>query len=386
MTTKDVAIDNYFVLDDALLRVTSLNTTKVNTSINPANLTAITVNASALLAAGFIALDNVYRCPFAHYISISLSRGDLEIGNNVRMPLPSFHRIQNIVKSLTGQSLVIDEEALRDAVLGADLASPVVTLTSRTSSGFVVGWAAVPNAVGYQVSIDGGATYGETQEALTYSKADATEGTEYELAVIAKVGEGSPYRDSYPGELTVLTLVPLSAPVLVVGDVSSTSFSVSWDAVTNADGYQVSVDDGVTYGDVQEGLVFTKSDALPSTAYTVKVKAFASVVSDYEVSPASTAEVITTLTPLSAPVLTIGTVTATSFGVSWLAIENATGYKVSIDGGVTFGDAQVGLTFDKADAVAATDYDVVVKAIAAAESIYEDSPNSSVAEITTLAE
>lgn len=297
MTTKDVAIDNYFVLDDALLRVTSLNTTKVNTSINPADLKAITVNASALLAAGFIALDNVYRCPFAHYISISLSRGDLEIGNNVRIPLPSFHRIQNIVKSLTGQPLVIDEEALRDAVLGADLASPVVTLTSRTSSGFVVGWAAVPNAIGYQVSIDGGVTYGATQEALTYSKADATEGTEYELAVIAKVGEGSSYRDSYPGELTVLTLVPLSAPVLVVGDVSSTSFSVSWDVVTNA-----------------------------------------------------------------------------------------TGYKISIDGGVTFGDAQVGLTFDKADAVAATDYDVVVKAIAAAESIYEDSPNSSVAEITTLAE
>ena len=79
MTTKDVAIDNYFVLDDALLRVTSLNTTKVNTSINPADLTAITVNASALLAAGFVASDNAYRCPFAHYISISLSRGDLEI-------------------------------------------------------------------------------------------------------------------------------------------------------------------------------------------------------------------------------------------------------------------------------------------------------------------
>lgn len=294
MTTKEVSIDNYLLKDDTLIKVTSTSGTKVNATINPSDLSGIVVNEAALLAAGFENVSGKFYCPFAHYISVYLSRGDMEIGGNVRIPLPPLHQIQNIIKALTSQSLIIDEEALRDAVLGSDLASPIVTLTSRSSTGFILGWAAVPNAAGYQVSIDDGVTFGETQEALTFSKADAVASTEYKIQVVAKVAEGSIYRDSYPGEITVTTLTPLAAPVVTAGTVAATSFDVSWPAVENAAGYQVSIDNGVTFGETQVGLAFEKMDAIAETTYNVVVKAIADGESIYENSPASTAvEVIT---------------------------------------------------------------------------------------------
>ena len=100
----------------------------------------------------------------------------------------------NITKGMTEQDYTIDEEALKDAVLGVDLASPVVTLTTKTSTTFEVGWSAITNAVGYQVSIDNGTTYGDTQVGLTFSKEDATPSTEY-LVKVKAIGAGI-YEDS----------------------------------------------------------------------------------------------------------------------------------------------------------------------------------------------
>lgn len=384
MTTKDVVIDNYFVKDGALLKVTSTSGTKINANINPGDVTSIPTTAASLLAIGFVA-DGIgnYRCSFAHFISVPANLAHLAIGENVRLPLPPIHRLQNIVKFITEQSVTVDEEALKDAALGGDLAAPTVTLTSRTSTGFVVGWAAVANAAGYQVSIDDGVTYGETQVGRTFTKEDATATTTYPIKVIAVVGEGSIYRNSYPGSLSVVTLTPLAAPSLTLVSKTSTTFEVSWEAVAHASGYKVSIDNGTTYGETQAGVSFTKNDAVATTTYPIKVKAIGATI--YEDSPASEALSVVTQTPLAATVLTAGTITATTFALSWPAITNAVGYKVSIDNGVTYGETQVGLTYEKADATAETTYQIFVKAIAEAATIYEDSVPSALLEIETLA-
>ena len=51
------------------------------------------------------------------------------------------------------------------------------------------------------------------------------------------------------------------------------SLTFSWSAVENASGYQVSTDGGNTYGDPQEELSYTWTNLLPSTQYTIYVKA-----------------------------------------------------------------------------------------------------------------
>lgn len=288
-TTKGIEYGNYFIKDAALVKVTSVSSTKVNSTINPGDLTEITPTAAVLAAMGFI-IDaaGVYRCPFADYITIASDLKTLDINGHIEIPLPKLHRIMNITKGMTEQDYTIDEEALKDAVLGVDLASPVVILTTKTSTTFEVGWSAITNAVGYQVSIDDGVTYGETQTGLTFTKSDATASTEYKVKVIAIAATGSAYRDSYPSTLlSVTTLTPLDSPVPVQDSVTATTFAVSWPAITNASGYQVSIDNGVTYGDTQVGLTFSKEDATPSTEYLVKVKAIGAGI--YEDSPESTA-------------------------------------------------------------------------------------------------
>ena len=51
-------------------------------------------------------------------------------------------------------------------------------------------WTAVENALGYQVSEDGGTTYGSTQTALTYTLAGLSAGTTYSIKVKA-IGDGT---------------------------------------------------------------------------------------------------------------------------------------------------------------------------------------------------
>ncbi len=296
MTTKDIQLDNYFVKDGSLVKVTSLSGTKVNSNINPSDLNPIPCTSATVLAAGFVQdMSKTYRCTFADYITIPSELKSVNLNGYVKIPIFDFHVLQNIVKNLTRQSLTIDEEALRDAALGHDLDAPVVTLDSRSSTGFIIEWEAVDHASGYKVSIDDGVTYGELQEGTTFTKEDATATTEYDIKVVSIAGEGSIYRDSYPGALSVVTLTPLDAPVLVEDTITDTTFELSWDAITNAVGYKVSIDGGATYGDTQVGVTFTKNDATPATEYVIKVKAIAEVDTIYEDSPASTALEIETL-------------------------------------------------------------------------------------------
>lgn len=388
MTTSDIKLNDYFVKDGALVKVTSLSATKVNGNINPGDLTPIVISGPVLNACGITLVGGKYACPFAEFIFLPTSFAFVGIGDYIKLPSFNLHELQKLVKSITKQDLTISEESLKDAVFGHDLIAPVVSLDERTSTTFEVSWPAVSNASGYKVSIDGGTTYGEAQEGLTFEKSDATAATEYGIKVIAVASEGSAYRDSYPSELlTVLTLEPLSAPAnLASVTTADTKFVVDWDAVTNAVGYKVSTDDGVTYGDVQVGTEFTKEDAVAETVYMVKVIAVADTDSDYEDSVASAALEVKTIatTPLDAPVPVLDSKTSTAIEVSWPEVANATGYQVSIDGGTTYLDTQVGVTYAKSDCEPTTLYNIVVKSIATQGTGFSNSVASEVLAVTTL--
>ena len=70
-----------------------------------------------------------------------------------------------------------------------------ITCSAQTETSLTFSWSAVANATGYQVSTDGGSTYGATQTETTYTWSGLTAGTEYTLYVKA-IGNGSTYTDS----------------------------------------------------------------------------------------------------------------------------------------------------------------------------------------------
>ena len=75
------------------------------------------------------------------------------------------------------------------------LAAPSVKCTARTETSLTFSWAEVANATGYQVSTDGGSTYGDTQTETSYTWEGLTAGTTNTLYVKA-IGYGNNYADS----------------------------------------------------------------------------------------------------------------------------------------------------------------------------------------------
>lgn len=93
---------------------------------------------------------------------------------------------------------------------GGDTQAPVqlemgsVSCTGVNENTLTFTWTAVVNASGYKVSTDGGNTYGETINALTYTWEGLNASTSYTLYVKA-IGDGQTYTDSDPATGTGTT-------------------------------------------------------------------------------------------------------------------------------------------------------------------------------------
>ena len=81
----------------------------------------------------------------------------------------------------------------------------------------------------------------------------------------------------------------LDAPVVTCSNQTENSLTFSWDAVANASGYQVSTDEGSTYGSTQTETTYTWTGLTASTSYTLYVKAIGDGTNyiDSEVTSAS---------------------------------------------------------------------------------------------------
>lgn len=170
--------------------------------------------------------------------------------------------------------------------------------------------------------------------------------------------------------------VKLYAPVLshTAGD---TYCTVSWSAVENASGYAVSTD-GATWSESQTEADFEYTGLTPDTEYTVRVKA----VGDgdkYLDSDAAEVKFTTLeegeepqLPEQLAPPVPVSQANVYNAMISWEAVENASGYSVSTDGGETWSDTITGLYYNYGGLTPETEYSVWVKALGDG-SEYEDS-------------
>ena len=137
----------------------------------------------------------------------------------------------------------------------------------------------------------------------------------------------------------------LTKPVVTVSNTTTTQVSFSWNAVTNATGYLVSTD-GVNYTAPSSGATGTThivSNLIGGTDVSLTVIALGTTVD----CPNDTSAKVTGRTLClqlgTGPDVKIDTVTTTSVRISWLAVTNATGYKVSTDG-VNYTDPSSGST------------------------------------------
>mgnify|MGYP003290218856 CR=1 FL=1 len=84
--------------------------------------------------------------------------------------------------------------------------------------------------------------------------------------------------------------VPLTMTEIACVNTTANSLTFSWDAVTGAEGYKVSIDDGENYGDILTETSYTWVDLEPKTEYTLYVKAIGNGVNTLDSEAVSCTE------------------------------------------------------------------------------------------------
>lgn len=122
------------------------------------------------------------------------------IGGDYKDYIVSFNAVSSssTVKFTTGSTrCFIDNIRIAE---GSDPREPLtapknLSCTKQTANSLTFSWDAVANASGYQVSVDGGSTYGATQTETTYTWTGLTASTTKTLYVKA-IGDGTSYTNS----------------------------------------------------------------------------------------------------------------------------------------------------------------------------------------------
>ena len=141
--------------------------------------------------------------------------------------------------------------SINQAASPTQLVMSSITATPSQNQ-IVFSWEAVENAVEYQISIDGGSSYGITQTATSYTWTGLTSFTSYTIKVKA-IGDDIYYTDSDPGSLTAKTTLALPTSITWTKGTKT----VSWTDTNTGAGtygtdykYQYTIDNGVSFIDV----------------------------------------------------------------------------------------------------------------------------------------
>ena len=141
------------------------------------------------------------------------------------------------------KSSAIETSASADTTLAA----PQNITATATTANLSIKWDSVENADYYEVSITGMDTIKAASNSTSVPAADLKEDKEYTISVVAKANDPKKYPDSEAGTITY-RYVPkseqLAAPANITGQSQTGAWTISWDAVENADYYVVNLDGG----------------------------------------------------------------------------------------------------------------------------------------------
>ena len=206
-----------------------------------------------------------------------------------------------------------------------------VVASNESYSSFTLSWGSVSGATGYNVSVQNahGATVFTAQTSFSQTTVSVTglaPGGVYAANVVA-IGDGTTNDNSAPGtctDISTLASVVLPSPTnLHTTNIEFYEASVTWDPVSDAEGYTVTVSpsSGVTVSD--NGTTADLSGLEEGATYTVSVVAKGTGIETVD-SPAATLDVTTAVAPaIVAPELSAASVSASSVTIQWPAQASA---------------------------------------------------------------
>lgn len=241
-----------------------------------------------------------------------------------------------------------DDVVPEGGVKGTASTAPAPTglkVTSDTYNSVSLSWKALTDAGGYKVEYRKGSTAkwlhaGYAGSSTTYTVAKLTCNTAYQFRVRAR-GDGSPYSFVYGtpsssvSETTDACPAPAPTGLKVTSD-TETSVTLSWKAVTNANGYKVEYRKGsagkwLHAGYAGSRTTYTVTRLTCNTAYQFQVRARGDG-SPYPFAygdPSSSVSETTDTCPAPAPTgLKVTSATDDSVSLSWKVVKDASAYKV----------------------------------------------------------
>ncbi|NOU59246.1 fibronectin type III domain-containing protein [Marinifilum caeruleilacunae] len=264
-----------------------------------------------------------------------------------------------------------------------NLAASAITYNSMTIS-----WDATAETDDYdlQVRPQGGSWTTINQVGTSYNYTGLTGETTYEFQVRANNEIGS---SAYSAIASATTLEAPTAPGIpqnvVASNITYNSFTISWDALTDADDYdleiRVSGGSWTSFNTTATSYDYSSADA--STDYEFRVRGNNEVGAG-EFSPIGTLSTDPIPVPGTPTGLSASNVTSSSFTLSWSSVQFADNYDVQIreDGGAWEAYSTSSTSFDYTSALAETTYEFQVRATNSTG----DSDYTAIQSVTTLGE
>ena len=209
-----------------------------------------------------------------------------------------------------------------------------IFFTGVTENSVTINWDAAPRADYYQVlrRLAGGTSWSSIENNVTntfYTNNGVGSGNAYEYLIRSWNEIGS--ADSTIESVTIDQSIPV-APTLSITSFGEDFISLSWTTSAQADNYRIEIKNPASSSFVAlttiSGTSYTHNNLQSSSEYSYRVVAINSAGS-------ATSNVVTQTTdsgvqPVSAPVLSKGTVSGNDIPLSWTASNNATSYDVMV--------------------------------------------------------
>jgi len=206
---------------------------------------------------------------------------------------------------------------LNPAIAGVPVAN---NATGVTQTGFTANWSSVSGATSYKLKVDSGA-FTDVGNITSKNITGLTPGSTHTYVVQAVNISGT----SADSNTISFTLIAGNPNATAPTDITNTSFTANWNAITGATSYKLFIDDVEAYSGTD--LSFNKTGLSPNSTHNYYVKA----VNASGTSPIGNNISLTLKT--DAPVASSATsITDTSFIANWGTVTGATGYNLFVDG------------------------------------------------------
>jgi fibronectin type 3 domain-containing protein len=227
-----------------------------------------------------------------------------------------------------------------------------LSVTGQTENSISLSWQAAPNATGYKVykgvSSDTANEYVAETATTSYTVTGLAVNTSYYFAVSAANENGESPRSAAAQGTTSETALEAPAGLSVTGK-TQTSLTLSWQAVSGAEGYRISRSAGssASYAPIgtTAGVTYSDTNLTPETSYNYRVTAYkgqresaAATTSGTTVSGGGTIP----LPPAKPAGLVVSNVGSGSVSLSWNSVANANSYDIYRRNSQTGASAKIG--------------------------------------------